>query len=881
MTTILQSANAQKNKTAIRTGHAYSIYPDKVVQGRYEAKAVSRNKIVSNYKSDANLYIRPRVDFKFSINGKDNEMPVGTDHHINCLAAYCETPLIKFGEQFNDASGIPERVFLQPNTKLKIRLDMRHVFADFDSKGFFETSNGQRVYKEDFKGVYVAGNMPPLTWDFDNLHNFHHLQLLDDDGDHIYELELVLNKLEDKKSTNSEWTSTVDVSSYPKYTSDYVMHDAIYNLSLEEMVRAVEKDSTLRTGKEWAGVWTRDVSYSIILSMAILQPKVAQISLMRKVKDGVIIQDTGTGGAYPVSTDRMIWAVAAYEIYKVTGDTEWLKTVYPIIKKSLEADLLNAIDAETGLVKGESSFLDWREQTYPSWMEPAYIFESLALGTNAVHYEAHNVLARIAEAVGDITTSQKHKNISDGIRNAINTHLWMAEKGFYGQYMYGRNYKIISPKAEALGEALCVLFDIADKEKQKEIVQRTPVTEFGITCIYPQIPNIPPYHNNGIWPFVQAYWTLACAKAGNDKAVTESLSAILRPSALFLTNKENFVGESGDFVGTQINSDNMLWSLSGNLGVVYKVLFGLNYSSDGLTFQPMVPRVLQGKRTLSNYKYRNATLDVEVNGYGNQIKKITLDGKPLADATISSRLEGRHKIVIELANNNVGGEINFVKNVTAPSAPIVSVEGSTLKWSPVEGAAAYKVFYNGRETETTTNTSLAVANESYGEYQVIAVNGSKVESFASEPVIVASPSLISIVELEDFLPKANQSYKGFSGKGFIQSSLKVNASFSFEVDAPADGLYSIDFRYSNGNGPVNTENKCAIRGLKVNSKDAGTLVFPQRGTDEWSEWGFSNSLKVRLKKGSNRIDITYEPHHENMNGPVNEAMLDYARIIRL
>ncbi len=123
------------------------------------------------------------------------------------------------------------------------------------------------------------------------------------------------------------------------------------------MVRAVEPDSTFRTGKEWAGVWTRDISYSIILSMAILQPEVAKHSLMRKVKDGVIIQDTGTGGAYPVSTDRMIWAVAAWELYKVTGDRDWLKESFSIISKSLSTDHDINWDRKTGLIKGESSFL--------------------------------------------------------------------------------------------------------------------------------------------------------------------------------------------------------------------------------------------------------------------------------------------------------------------------------------------------------------------------------------------------------------------------------------------------------------------------------------------------------------------------------------------
>ena len=39
-------------------------------------------------------------------------------------------------------------------------------------------------------------------------------------------------------------------------------------------------------------------------------------SLLRKVSpNGRIVQDTGTGGAYPCSTDRVVWAVATWEIY--------------------------------------------------------------------------------------------------------------------------------------------------------------------------------------------------------------------------------------------------------------------------------------------------------------------------------------------------------------------------------------------------------------------------------------------------------------------------------------------------------------------------------------------------------------------------------------
>lgn len=94
------------------------------------------------------------------------------------------------------------------------------------------------------------------------------------------------------------WRRKNDLSAYPRLKTPEKLLAAVYNMGLDEMVNAVEADTTLRTGKEWAGVWTRDVSYSIILSMAALQPEASMTSLKRKVNSrGVIVQDTGSGGA--------------------------------------------------------------------------------------------------------------------------------------------------------------------------------------------------------------------------------------------------------------------------------------------------------------------------------------------------------------------------------------------------------------------------------------------------------------------------------------------------------------------------------------------------------------------------------------------------------
>ena len=48
---------------------------------------------------------------------------------------------------------------------------MNAVLSAFKSKGYYTTFKGDKIYTEDFKGLFVAGNTLPMVWDFDNLHN--------------------------------------------------------------------------------------------------------------------------------------------------------------------------------------------------------------------------------------------------------------------------------------------------------------------------------------------------------------------------------------------------------------------------------------------------------------------------------------------------------------------------------------------------------------------------------------------------------------------------------------------------------------------------------------------------------------------------------------
>lgn len=677
---------------------------------------------------------------------------------------------------------------------------------------------------------------------------------------------------------DNKWELKNNIADYPILITTNKLHRAIFNMALDEMINAVEADTTLRTGKEWAGVWTRDVSYSIILSMAYLQPEASKISLMKKVNSrGMIIQDTGSGGAWPISTDRMIWTLAAYEIYKVTGDQKWLEYIYPIIKNSFDVDYKTIFDPETGLVHGETSFIDWREQSYPKWMQTADIYQSEAMGTNVIHAAGLKVLSQIASLLGHNKESNIYNDRAEKMKEAVNNIFWLDNKGYYAMYLYGRDYPILNKRAETLGESLAILYDIASDDQAVAITKNNPVTPYGPAVFFPQIPDVPSYHNNALWPFVASYWTLANAKAHNEEGTLLGLGAVFRAAALFTTNKENLNLDNGD-IATELNSSNMLWSLSGNLAITCRVLFGINFETDGIRFEPFVPKAFSDSRTLSNLSYRGAKLNITVEGHGDKIKYVMLNGKIVDPYIPAKNLKGNCTIRIIMTDNDIARmSINDTPNIKTPTTPITRANDRIMSWTPIEYIKNYIVLKNGREIAHTQLTTWKMDPD--GEYQVIGVNQNGIESFASEPlnnskkIIVDIPSDLTTLTSSEVSYRPDVKIEGFEGNGFVEID-HYSQPVTVPVRITKPGRYGVVFIYANGNGPVNTENKCAVRTLVVNNQSVGTIVMPTRGAGRWNDWGTTNSLAVDLPAGNIMFSLIFEPWNENMNLATNHAIID-------
>ena len=669
------------------------------------------------------------------------------------------------------------------------------------------------------------------------------------------------------------WERKNDISDFPDLETPYPVEKSVYNMSIDECINAVEPDGTLRTGLEWGGVWTRDVSYSTILSMAYMQPQAAMTSLLCKINSkGEIVQDTGTGGAWPCSTDRQVWVAAAWELYKVTGSREWLEKVYPVAKKSLEVDMRTIYDEQTGLAKGESSFIDWRKNSYPLWMESSDIYDSKCLGTNLVHYIALSSAAEMGRILGDSESAEIFDAKAQAVKKAVNEHLWMEDKGYYAQFLAGRNDDILYTKSETLGQSLAILYGVAEGERADRLSQSMPVVGFGAPVFWPWIPDQPPYHNRAVWPFVQSFWIQASAKTGNETGVLHGISAVWRAAMMYATNKENYVANDGNWRGTQVNSSNMLWSLSGSLSITFRTLMGIQYNDPQcLTFAPVVPKSLKAERKVKGFRYRDAVLDITVKGYGDIIRSFSIDGEVKEKPVFPAGMTGNHTVEIVLADRfRKEMTTTMVGDVRTPMTPFVRFRGggTGLRWYMIEGADRYVVYVGGKKVLETTANKIDFQPEWSGDIQVVAVAADGTPSFPSEP-LNRNEAITKTFEPIMLL--------GQSGKDFV-----------VEVTVPHDGIWNLSWNYANARGSLFSDLTCGIRMLYVDGQKIGIDVFPNRhyasgspgtySTDGWDLWGWTSPLKLNLKEGKHKFTLRCESDADNMSLIVNDFMLKGCRL---
>lgn len=686
---------------------------------------------------------------------------------------------------------------------------------------------------------------------------------------------------------------------YPQYRGDLPILEAAYNLAVCELEDNTTPEGLLITGATWNTVWTRDAAYSIHLGLAAAAPRRSMDSLRSRVRDGEIMQDTGTGGSWPISTDRISWALAAWSLYQNTGDRDWLQWAAGVIEKTLRRDE-ELIVSPDGLVTGESSFLDWREQSYPGWMTTADIGSSCALGTMALHMEARSILARMQRALGHPEEAASWQQKAERIKEQIDQQFWSPAKGQYGQYLYGRGYPVLSERSDTLAQALCILFGIAMGEKAQTVASREPRSPFGAPVFSPYRSDLAAiYHNRAVWPFVEGYALWAAGTAGDPQIVARGMASLLRAAILFGTNKENFSAETGASHATVQNSDRQLWSIAGMLSMYYHTIFGLQWDGDALIFTPCIPKAYGGDHWLTGLRLRGFTLDVHIHGYGSEVCRCLINGQD-APPVIDAHATGL--FVVELELNPMDDSEPAVQPPRAvadlpvpawltpepgpaetgaePALP-QQAAAPNLQWHAVEGADAYIIYRNGVPLTQVETTSYDPApTDYYAQYQIQAVSRNGAESYLSEPwehLPAGARRYLAPCSIG-----REGEYTVENAQAWIDAQPHTSCLLFEPLEIENAGDYRIELLYCNATDNIANGDTCALRDLILDHVRIATLAMPHNSTrDDWSRFSFTAPVTARLEPGRRQFKLLYTERDRNQNGRTNQAMVRSLRLTRL
>ena len=596
---------------------------------------------------------------------------------------------------------------------------------------------------------------------------------------------------------------TAAAASLPALTSSSRMADALYAKGLSNYHRHPHS------------------SLEIYLSGAILDPQ-RSMEMLRDMAPGGIISHYG----FPLMPDKEAWAAAALEIYRATGSESWLKEAYRIIQNTYSQEI-NTLKAGNGLIHGFPSYMRQLKGYSPSWMTPVDEFQVISLGTNVWHYATLSSAAEMARLLRRKRQKEWEDEASD-TRNAINDSFWVPSSSYYGQYMYGDLYPILSPAADNFANPLAVLLGIATPEMASRLTDARTMLPEGFPTVYP----IPDGGKPVIDPRVQMLQGIAASRTANESTLLGSIAALWR-----LSLDEHSRSE---------------WPT-----LLLRGIMGISLSADGMTFAPIIPQKLGSSLRLEGLRYREAILDINIQGSGDKIASFTVDSLRSPANIIPPDLQGHHKVDIIMSGNRLSDATPSAATATTTSAPPMpriywsdERNGKILNFDP---ATTYEIYVNGILSENLNAANYTLSDTGTAVIDIVPVaNG--VSGFAPRSHISAPPSArihIPATAITPRRPPLHLIRNRDTASHYIELAARHNTRLTFYVQAPDDGEYFINIAYSTGT------TETAMRTLEVNDFYAGTFVCPAGNHNDWLTTSSSSTLLTRLVKGVNKLSLTY------------------------
>ena len=417
------------------------------------------------------------------------------------------------------------------------------------------------------------------------------------------------------------------------------INDTLVNQAFELAVWTIDHNThnqILEAGAGYGGEWTRDCAMNSWNAASMLRPEVAENSLWSVTNDSLTI-----GHQY---WDKIVWAIAAYNHYLVTGDEAFLDKAYPCAKNTMEELEKQCFDSASGLFMGPAVFQDgiagYDEPVYdPQKWDDSFVLHHpnsitiKCLSTNLVYYQSYCVLAEMAQLRERDKVSEFNEK-AESLKAKIRATFYRSEehKFYYLIDHLGHPHDY----QEGLGLAFAMLFDVVSEDEAAGIVRNTYISEHGLPCVYPSFPRNTPdkpgRHNMMVWPHVNMYYASGCAHQKQYDAFYFELYnlvdlAMNRGKGDFY---EIYTIEGEPSGGYQCGAlwdkkEHQTWCATGFIRLFLNHIFGIMPTAEGLELHPIGMKDGSECR-LEDIHYRNSTLSVKVNGHGETIRSCKING---------------------------------------------------------------------------------------------------------------------------------------------------------------------------------------------------------------------------------------------------------------
>lgn len=647
-----------------------------------------------------------------------------------------------------------------------------------------------------------------------------------------------------------------------------------YNLAVKEAKANISDLNQFYSAEIWYGIHTRDIGIAAWQSLSMLFPQTTLATIESRIASGEIIQDAETGGGWPVSNDR-IFMIPAIEKY-LQSNPKSVRRVFLIeaAKQSLEHDYQIVFDLDHGLFRGESTYLNWREETYPDWADPRLILESYSSSNNLLHLLAIESLIRMLRNEKDREDEKALWNQrAVDLAKAIRSQLFLDDRNFYSAYLIPE----AGNQADFTDNLANIFAVLSDTMNQPELIYSIPLVPRGVPSIYPQKSlKQKPQHNHGIVPFVTAFYIDACRKTGYRAGIQfgmQSLLQIVDDHGSFVTT---VVADSGSR-HTALSSDRQLWSIAAWFSAFYSGYLGLSIDQNKISFAPDFQMQEGESFKLSSFTMGEATFTIEAvslpvnEGFllnGRQVSSLpefSLDEKGSYSITCfmpssSHKKSNKNEATSE---NTLTSEVSY--NVVPESGlkwvdPLLEIpdpvkgfffqmkgDAVELIWMQEQRFDRYAVLKSGSVISIQEKSGyldlFPFVDELSPAYSVMGIDYSGLYSLPVKPALVFKEMIKYPIS-----KAVHTGRRALFGGAKIRSDDQVQ----FQVEIKNSGKRTIDFYYNNVS--LNPSG-CIIRKVKVDGVFAGFVYFPRTG---FGQYLISTRLPVWMDAGFHSIELFWD-----------------------